>query len=171
MRKDLFAIPVFETKIKLNKIKTIGGEFQPTWESGVLTTFNSGLTVRNSTWEYLKKVIQPFLDDLGDPYRDITFTGMWRNKYDPRSYQGYHIHPKSQWSFIIYEDVPSRTAFMNPSFALIQNQMSDHCRTFPLDYRPNLEPGSMIVFPSFIGHEVLPGNDGTTLSGNILVSY
>ena len=36
MRKDLFAIPVFETQIKLNKIKTIGGEFQPTWELSLI---------------------------------------------------------------------------------------------------------------------------------------
>jgi hypothetical protein len=169
--KYIFSIPILETEIDLKKIKVSDAEFQPTWECGILTTFRSGLKVSSSTWRYLHKIINPFLDSLGDPYREITFTGLWRNKYDPKSFQGSHIHPKCQWSFIIYETVPSKTAFLNPYLALLQNQWTDHSKACPLDYRPRLQPGSMIVFPSFITHEVLPGNDGTTLAGNIEVDY
>ena len=43
--KDLFAIPVFETKSNRHLVENL----QPL--GTVLTTFNSGLTVRNSTWE------------------------------------------------------------------------------------------------------------------------
>ena len=171
MKKEIFSIPVFEDKINLKKIKTGVGEFAPTWESRVLTTFNTGLHVYDSTWTYLLTVIKPLLESLPDPVKSIEFMGMWRNKYDPRSYQGYHIHPHAQWSFIIYEDVTSKTAFINPIMPLVQNHMGDNSRVFPMDYRPNLEPGSMIMFPSFLGHEVLPGNTGTTLSGNIVVEY
>ena len=171
MKKDIFAIPIFEEKINLKKIKTGIGEFAPTWESGVLTTFNSGLHVYDSTWNYLLTVIKPLLESLPDPIESIKFMGMWRNKYDPTSYQGYHIHPGSQWSFIIYEDVTSKTSFVNPIMPLVQNHMGDNSNVFPMDYRPNLEPGSMILFPSFLGHQVLPGNTGTTVSGNIVVEY
>ena len=125
----------------------------------------------DSTWRYLHRIIDPFLESLGDPYTSISFSNMWRNKYDPRSYQGYHIHPKVQWSYIIYETVPSKTSFINPCITLVQNQWTDHSKVCPMDYRPDLKPGSMIVFPSFVAHQVLAGNDGTTLSGNISVAY
>jgi len=169
--KHIFSIPILETEIDLKKIKVSDAEFHPTWESNVLTTVKSGIKVYDSTWNYLYKIIDPFLKSLGDEYSQIRFTGMWRNKYDPKSYQGYHIHPNCQWSFIIYETVSSKTSFLHPYMALIQNQWMDHSKVCSMDYRPNLKPGSMIVFPSFVAHQVLPGNDGTTLSGNILVSY
>ena len=169
--KYIFSIPILETEIDLKKIKVSDAEFLPTWESGVLTTYRTGLKVSTSTWNYLYKIINPFLDSLGDPYKEIIFGGMWRNKYDPRSYQSQHIHPTCQWSFIIYETVSSKTAFIHPYIHLVQNQWTDHSKVCPLDYRPKLNPGSMIVFPSFLTHEVLTGNDGTTLAGNIEVSY
>lgn len=169
--KHIFSIPILETEIDLSKIKVSDAEFEPTWESGVLTTVKSGIKVYESTWKYLYKIINPFLESLGDPYTEISFGNMWRNKYDRRSYQGYHIHPNCQWSYIIYETVSSKTSFINPCMGLIQNHWTDHSKVCPMDYRPNLKAGSMIVFPSFVAHQVLPGNDGTTLSGNILVSY
>ena len=125
MKKGIFAIPVFEEKINLKKIKTGVGEFSPTWESGVRTTFNNGLKVYDSTWTYLLTVVRPLLESLPDTPKSIEFMGMWRNKYDPRSYQGYHIHPNAQWSYIIYETVTSKTACVHPIMPLIQNHFGD----------------------------------------------
>ena len=79
MKKEIFAIPVFQEKINLKKIKTGVCDFKPTWESGVLTTFNTGLHVYDSTWTYLLTVIKPLLESLSDPVKSIEFMGMWRN--------------------------------------------------------------------------------------------
>jgi hypothetical protein len=60
---------------------------------------------------------------------------------------------------------------MNPSFRDIQNQLAQMVEGFPLDYKPDLGPGSMIIFPSFLMHSVNSGNKGRTLSGNIYMDY
>jgi hypothetical protein len=41
----------------------------------------------------------------------------------------------------------------------------------PLYYEPELSAGNMIIFPSYIGHQVRPGNTGVTISGNIGVTF
>ena len=95
------------------------------------------------------------------------------------SYQGYHIHPKTQWSFVIYETVQSaKTVFMNPSLKDLQNHSPSGARkpgsTYDsaLTYEPEyLGPGDMVLFPSWLAHHVVPGNTGTTISGNVLLHH
>mgnify|MGYP003325589289 CR=1 FL=1 len=170
-RLEIFSIPFFELKVDLDRILIPESKFEPSWESGVPTTHLTQKPIPRSTLEYLTEVVSKPLDTIKDKFLAMRFTQIWRNKYDEHTYQGYHIHPNAQWSFIIYEDVTSKTAFIHPIMPLIQNHFGDNSKVFPMDYRPNLEPGSMILFPSFLGHEVLPGNTGTTLSGNIVVEY
>ena len=73
-------------------------------------------------------------------------------------YQDPHIHPVCQWSFIIYETVRSKTSFLNPSLAVIQEKYGMNCCAFPPDYKPDLELGSIIIFPSMLLHFVNSGN-------------
>jgi len=171
MRKDIFSIPIFEKKIDLSKLEFCDEEYAPYWEAKVLTTYAGKISYSDNTVYYLESEIRQLLSTLDDPFDRLEIEMIWKNKYDDRSYQGYHIHPTCQWSFIIYENVQSKTCFLNPSMGLIQNQLTDTMRSFPIYYRPKLEPGNMILFPSFLGHQVEPGNVGTTISGNVMVEY
>ena len=106
-------------------------------------------------------------------YTDARIDSLWRNVYTETDYQELHIHPHCQWSFIIYESVEvSKTVLHNPSFKDIQNHMSHSgIPDFLLDYKPQLESGSIMIFPSFIMHSVLHGSKGTTIAGNVKLSY
>ena len=82
--------------------------------------------------------------------KNARFGHIWRNVYKKHDYQDVYIHPKSQWSYVIYVDVTSRTAFFNPSIRNISKPFWLHFIQFPLDYKPNLEYRSIIIFPSFL---------------------
>ena len=171
MRKDLFAIPIFEENIDLERIILYESEYHPTFESGVLTTFEKQ-RVKPTTIDYIIEVFRPCLESLGDNFSKIVVERVWSNKYSPKDYQGYHIHPHTQWSFIIYETIEeSKTVFYNPSMIQIQNQIHGKSKAMPIYYEPNLESGHIIFFPSFLGHQVRPGNTGKTIAGNLFVIY
>ena len=54
----------------------------------------------------------------------------------------------------------------------IQNQISGGgILDFALDYKPNLDTGSIIIFPSFLMHMVAHGGEGSTISGNVYLDY
>ena len=172
MRKDIFVTPIYETKVDLDKIDIPESDFSPTWESGVLTTYADQACPSEETFQYLSGFVREYLDSLGGRWSRLHFLDVWRNKYDPKMYQGYHIHPESQLSYIIYESVESKTVFLNPSMTLIQNQIGrTGVPSMPLYYEPELSAGNMIIFPSYIGHQVRPGNTGVTISGNIGVTF
>ena len=171
MRKDLFAIPIFEERIDLERIILYESEYHPTFESGLLTTMKKQ-RVKPTTSDYIIEVFKPCLESLGDNFSNIVVDQVWRNKYSPTDYQGYHIHPHTQWSFIIYETIEeSKTMFIHPAMIQIQNQIHSTSKAMPIHYEPNLEAGHIIFFPSFLGHQVRPGNTGQTIAGNIFVTY
>ena len=171
MRKNLFAIPIFEERIDLERIILYEEEFHPTFESGLLTTIKKQ-RVKPTTTDYIIEVFRPCLESLGDNFSNIRMDIIWSNKYSPTDYQGYHIHPRTQWSFIIYETIEeSKTVFYNPSMIQIQNQIHDTSKAMPMYYEPNLGSGHIIFFPSFLGHQVRPGNTGKTIAGNMFVTY
>jgi hypothetical protein len=173
MRKDIFSIPIFEDKVDLNKIKLESKSYQPTWDSQINTSFGSEQTVSEETWQYLGEVITKNINSINCSYVNARIDRIWRNVYTKTDYQDPHIHPHCQWSFIIYETVSkSRTVFYNPSMRDIQNHMSHAgIPEFPLDYKPNLEPGSIIIFPSFLMHMVMRGGEGSTIAGNVKLEY
>ena len=37
----------------------------------------------------------------------------------------------------------------------------------PIIYMPKLKRGQMIMFPSWVAHQVIAGNKGITISGNV----
>ena len=173
MKKELFGIPIFEDEVDLEKIVLPDAELENTWDSGTPTTFGTQKVddVTQETWKYLSEVVERNLyygECMGANPR---FGHIWKNVYGKHDYQDVHIHPNCQWSFVIYVDTYSKTSFLNPSMKDIQNQIGNQVVQFPLDYKPNLGPGSIIIFPSFLMHMVNNGVGGTTISGNIYMDY
>ncbi len=173
MKKLIFGIPIFEDEVDLDKIILPDVELEGTWDANIPTTFGKQdpKDVPRETWEYLSEVIDRNLypgECMGANHR---FGHIWKNVYDKHHYQDVHIHPNCQWSFVIYVDRVSRTSFLNPSIKDIQNQIGQGVLQFPLDYKPNLGPGSIIIFPSFLFHMVNSGVEGTTISGNVYMDY
>ena len=171
MKKEIFAIPVFEDKVDLEKIKIPEMETEPTWDAGVPSTFSQKLPLQPEAYEHLSDIINKNLYDNNLLGMNPKFGHIWYNRYDKHHYQDAHLHPNCQWSFIIYVDLHAKTSFLNPSMGLIQNQIGNCVEEFPLDYKPDLGPGSIIIFPSFIMHMVNAGNEGTTISGNVYMEY
>ena len=173
--KQIFGIPIFEDKVDLNIFKIAEEppeDLQPTWDSGVKTTFNTKLELTQPVWEHLGEIIGRNLGPVGLMGNEPNIGHVWRNRYGENDYQDPHIHPNSQWSFIVYETVErSRTSFFNPSMGMIQNQLGNCHGAFPLDYKPDLKKGDIIIFPSFLMHSVNSGQVGTTISGNIYMKY
>ena len=158
VRRDLFSVPVFELKVDLDKLILPAAEVAP---------------IPDTTLEYLSSLVSSALNTLQDKFDTLEFDMIWRNNYKTKSdYQGYHIHAKTHWSFIIYEHVErSRTVFCNPSHKEVQNQsLYESSLDIPLTYHADyFESGDMILFPSWLAHHVPSGNIGTTISGNIIL--
>ena len=173
--KQIFGIPIFEDTVNLDIFKIPdepAEDLQPTWDSQLQTTFNTKLELPQPVWEHLGEIIGNNLGPVGLMGLEPHIGHVWRNRYREHDYQDPHIHPNSQWSFIVYETVEnSRTSFFNPSMGLIQNQLGNCSGAFPLDYKPNLKKGDIIIFPSFLMHSVNSGQVGTTISGNVYMNY
>lgn len=173
--KQIFGIPIFEDKVDLNIFQIPdepAEDLQPTWDSQVQTTFNTKLELPQPVWEHIGEIVGNNLGPVGLMGLEPHIGHVWRNRYREHDYQDPHIHPNSQWSFIVYETVEnSRTSFFNPSMGLIQNQLGNCSGAFPLDYKPQLKKGDIIIFPSFLMHSVNSGQVGTTISGNIYMNY
>tara|TARA_B100001029_G_C14979559_1_gene405182 strand:+ start:493 stop:1053 length:561 start_codon:yes stop_codon:yes gene_type:complete len=173
MKTDLFSIPMYEIEVDLDQIVVHTDEMVPTFESGVPTSMNGGTDLPTKTTNYISSIIKDILNSIGDEWKTFYIQGLWRNKYDVHDYQLYHIHPRSQWSFIIYESVEeSKTMFINPSLHDVQNHFGfPALDSWPIYYIPKVKSGTMLVFPSFLGHQVRAGNKGTTIAGNVAVEY
>ena len=173
--KQIFGIPIFEDTVNLDIFKIPdepAEDLQPTWDSQLQTTFNTKLELPQPVWEHLGEIIGNNLGPVGLMGLEPHIGHVWRNRYRETDYQDPHIHPNSQWSFIVYETVEnSRTSFFNPSMGLIQNQLGNCSGAFPLDYKPQLKKGDIIIFPSFLMHSVNSGQVGTTVSGNVYMKY
>tara|TARA_B100001939_G_C16879646_1_gene590298 strand:- start:594 stop:1124 length:531 start_codon:yes stop_codon:yes gene_type:complete len=174
MKKEIFAIPIFEDTIDLELFKVPpckDGEVKETWDSKTPTSFDSKLDISEDAMQHLVNVIERNLGPEGLIAMNPRIEHVWRNVYKESDYQDPHIHPVCQWSFIIYETVRSKTSFLNPSLGIIQEKYGMNCRAFPPDYKPDLGPGSIIIFPSMLLHFVNSGNIGSTISGNIYMDY
>ena len=110
-RKDIFAVPIFELEVDL-KFINIPGDYKPTWESGVNSTYGHRTKIPKETIKYLREKIISCLRQLKDPVDFIEIENVWKNKYDVNDYQGYHSHAKTTWSFIINYSVSDQLNFI-----------------------------------------------------------
>ena len=70
MRKDLFAIPIFEDTVDLDKIKFEPEEYRPSWDSEINTSFGSNHDTPDETWEHLGEVISRNINQINCSYRN-----------------------------------------------------------------------------------------------------
>ena len=56
---------------------------------------------------------------------------------------------------------------MNPARKVIMNQWGMYADTIPMDFIPQVPAGHIVIFPSWIEHFVMNGNEGTTIAGNV----
>lgn len=171
MKIDLFSVPVFIDEVNLDKIIVSEEPTEKIWLSETPSTLGKPHKIPGSTYNYLTEI---FVKNLGEDLigANPRFGEIWRNVYEEHDWQDIHIHPNSQWSFIIYESVEeSKTVFMHPLYKDIQNHFGSNVNIFPLDFRPELKKGNIIIFPSFLEHFVRPGSVGSTISGNIYMDY
>ena len=111
MKKEIFAIPIFEDKVDIEKIKLPEMETEPTWDAGVPSTFAKKLPLENEAYEHLSSIINQNLYDGNLLGANPKFGHIWYNRYDKHHYQDAHLHPGCQWSFIIYVDLRPKTSF------------------------------------------------------------
>ena len=171
MKYNLFHVPFFIDQVDLEKIEIGDAPYEKSWLSNTNSTIGQKHDISESTFQYLIQVVSRNLgtDLIGQNPR---FGEIWRNKYEKDDWQDIHIHPRSSWSFVIYESVETgKTVFMSPIFKDVQNQFGNTVPEFPLDFRPECKQGDIVIFPSFVEHFVMPGNTGTTISGNIYMDF
>ena len=80
MRKDIFAVPIFELEVDLNFINIPDEGYKPTWESGVNSTYGRKTKIPKETIKYLREKVISCLKQLKDPvdYIDIVDI-IWKN--------------------------------------------------------------------------------------------
>jgi len=171
LKHNLFHVPFFIDQVDLDRIDIGEAPYEKIWLSKTNSTLGQQHEISETTYEYL---IEVFGRNLGPDLigQNPRFGEIWRNKYEKNDWQDIHIHPRSSWSFVIYESVETgKTVFMSPLFKDVQNQFGSSVPEFPLDFRPECKQGDIVIFPSFIEHFVMPGNTGTTISGNIYMDF
>ena len=116
----------------------------------------------------LRSVFAPYIaharDSLGIPDLPYAFIS-WYNAYTGSQFQERHDHIGAQLSgvyFVQYDPkVHSQFSFVNPFNSLLEAsypKMMDSPRTdnslFMREFSPQVEQGSLIIFPSFMEHKV-----------------
>ena len=119
-----------------------------------------------------KKIKKSMVKQYGKKKGEAVFyamenSGKLKGVNKNKDYQEPHVHAFTKFSFIIYKKiVEPRTIFFNPAKNVISMLGADDI--FPTSYMPKLKSGSIIIFPSFIEHMVVPNSDQITISGNLI---
>lgn len=140
----------------------------------------------NLPWEIFYNAIKPnieeYLESLhpSSPYK-IGSNEVWLNVYEEGGYQEIHDHafPNRAFSCAYIIELPQdenhgKLVFENTSFATIQltglNRIFD---AFNYEkFIPELSPGTLVIFPSWVKHYVLPNctsSRRSTISANFTI--
>ena len=167
---DLFKIPIFIGNIDSKKISLKNKVFKDTWMSKTKSTYEQSLEKNYENIDniqYLLDVISKILQEKIKYSFKLSLINIWENNYINNDYQEPHIHPKSDFSFIIYKDVQEgKTVFLNPirNFLMIYSNIS---HMFKSEFMPKCKNGQIVIFPSFLEHMVLKSSKQKTISGNL----
>ena len=162
---NLFSVPIMIGNIDLEKVKIKNDKFSHKWLSQTKTSHGFKNVFEPASEKYVGNL---FADSLGELIKRsfmLMFTAVWENNYIKNDFQEPHIHVHSHFSFIVYKKAnESNTVFLNPSKYLLQSL--DLGNIIPENYKLSLRQGQFVIFPSFLEHMVLQGNNYTTISGN-----
>ena len=172
MKIDLFSIPVFIGNIDVNKIKfKTNHKLQKTWLSKTDSNFCDKNMLTDESLRYLLDTIVSILNEEIRAEYNIYLIEIWKNVYKNKDYQEEHIHPQSQFSFVIYKKVnSSNTVFLASHYFISQYSWKDES-IYKTKFEPQLRDNQIIIFPSFLTHHVKPLSNSETIAGNLKFEY
>lgn len=175
----LFPVPFMRVSdlIDADTVGALKGQFdEGTSEANSKTDLLSHSTVLNpdssESFSGLSEIIRPHLAEFGGllfgEELDWLIKEMWINRLEPGGFQTVHSHANSFISGVIYltpSHPSARTTFYRGmggrEFAFANEHKGVRMGPFnaPKWSVPETDPGDMVLFPSFMLHEV-PRNDG-----------
>ena len=141
------------------------------WNCSVQSSFE---TDNNFSWDYFYECIQPNLLDMhqqlnGNPHTNsIVMTEAWLNKYERGDSQEVHTHigaDNTTFScsyFAQYAPNDARFLFYDPDQTKHLGEFSKHYGGVVNTWFPDVQEGDIIIFPSWIHHQVEPHRSDTT---------
>ena len=173
MNFDIFPTKIYVGNIDAKKIKIKENKIFNKWNNVSTSHSENPLDniVEKDSLNYLLKTITGLLDEVILSKYEIRLANIWKNYYKNKDFQETHIHPKSNFSFVIYEKIKeSQTIFYAPNHFLIQS-IFDNPSLYPQTFKPNLTKNQIIIFPSFLEHSVEQNNNSITIAGNFNFRY
>ena len=140
------------------------------WNCSVQSSFE---TQNNFSWDYFYECIKPNLLDMhqqlkGNPLHQFTMTEAWLNKYGRGDSQEVHTHigadncTFSCSYFAQYALNDARFLFYDPDQTKHLGEFSKHYGGVVNTWFPDVQEGDIIIFPSWIHHQVEPHRSDTT---------
>ena len=160
-----------QLKDKLLSELTVDKLSQPKeWNCSVQSSFE---TDNNFSWDYFYECIKPNLLDMhqqlkGNPLHQFNMTEAWLNKYERGDSQEVHTHigadncTFSCSYFAQYAPNDARFLFYDPDQTKHLGEFSKHYGGVVNTWFPDVQEGDIIIFPSWIHHQVEPHRSDTT---------
>ena len=160
-----------QLKDKLLSELTVDKLSQPKeWNCSVQSSFE---TDNNFSWDYFYECIKPNLLDMhqqlkGNPLHQFNMTEAWLNKYERGDSQEVHTHigaDNTTFScsyFAQYAPNDARFLFYDPDQTKHLGEFSKHYGGVVNTWFPDVQEGDIIIFPSWIHHQVEPHRSDTT---------
>lgn len=146
--------------------------------------FNSSATTNQSILEHdlfknLKKQIldctKKYLNSMSHVFEDVQFSNSWATKTNPTGFSQFHSHKNSYISGTYYMEKSSmlmlENFYLNQWYfqPIINYNGKDKSNFMYINFLP--EPKSIILFPSFLNHKVMPNEtnkDRYSIAFNII---
>ena len=140
------------------------------WNCSVQSSFE---TDNNFSWDYFYECIKPNLLDMhqqlkGNPLHQFTMTEAWLNKYGRGDSQEVHTHigadncTFSCSYFAQYALNDARFLFYAPDQTKHLGEFTKHYSGVVNTWFPDVQEGDIIIFPSWLHHQVEPHRSDTT---------
>ena len=140
------------------------------WNCSVQSSFE---TDNNFSWDYFYECIKPNLIDMhqqlnGNPLHQFKMTEAWLNKYGRGDSQEVHTHigadncTFSCSYFAQYALNDARFLFYDPDQTKHLGEFTKHYSGVVNTWFPDVQEGDIIIFPSWLHHQVEPHRSDTT---------
>ena len=140
------------------------------WNCSVQSSFE---TDNNFSWDYFYECIKPNLIDMhqqlnGNPLHQFKMTEAWLNKYERGDSQEVHTQigadncTLSCSYFAHYALNDARFLFYDPDQTKHLGEFTKHYDGVVNTWFPDVQEGDIIIFPSWIHHQVEPHRSDTT---------